>query len=191
MKTGSGLIVRQDGEVSGREPRSLSLEGRTGASGADDRLCRFRYAVLDDPPRRSRSPGRARGEPPRSEGSPGRCSTRPRRSIELFGHHIQPGKTKVFKAALEIRPDERACRASIRVLKPADGSQPCHQIRGSRHPRPGRRPGQRLSILVRRQPGLFRLFRPVHPQDVLPSGVRPAQEHAGPEAGPDAVADPE
>ena len=52
-------------------------------------------------------------------------------------------------------------------------------------------PGQRLSIVVRLECPVLRLLGSVHPQDVLPPGVRPAQEHARPEAGPDAVADPE
>ena len=46
----SGLVTLEDGEVSGREPRFLSLDGRQELHG-EPVDCRFRYAVVDDPPR--------------------------------------------------------------------------------------------------------------------------------------------
>src|SRR5262249_30892796 len=46
----SGLVTVEDREVSAREPRSLSLEGRQALHGRPVDFL-FRYAVLDDPPR--------------------------------------------------------------------------------------------------------------------------------------------
>ncbi len=60
VKTGSGLIVREDGEITGREPRSLSLEGRKPLLGRPLAF-RFRYAVLDDPPRPLKVAGASQG----------------------------------------------------------------------------------------------------------------------------------
>jgi hypothetical protein len=117
VKTGSGLIVRDDGEISGREPRSLSLEGRKSLLG-QPLAFRFRYAVLDDPPRPLKVIGASQGRTNSFGGF-----ARPMREngsslYQLFGHHIQPGKTKIFKAAFEIRPVNEPPRIDS-VLKPA------------------------------------------------------------------------
>ena len=44
----SGLVSLKDGEVSGREPRFLTLDGRNEMHGQPV-YWRFRYAVVDDP----------------------------------------------------------------------------------------------------------------------------------------------
>ena len=105
----SGIVVFNGREVSGREPRSLSLDGRQKLQGEVVDF-RFRYAVLDDPPRTLRVgfDRSARGVPfhgftkPLLNGSSG--------LFRLHGHHIQPGRTKVFKAALELRPTSEPSR---------------------------------------------------------------------------------
>ena len=105
VKTGSGLIVRDDGEISGREPRSLSLDGRKSLLGRSLAF-RFRYAVLDDPPRPLKVAGASQGRTASFAGFARPMLDHESSLYRLFGHHIQPGKTKVFKAAFEIRPDE-------------------------------------------------------------------------------------
>ena len=46
----SGLLTLKEGEVSGREPRFLTLDGRQELHG-ETVYSRFRYAAVDDPPR--------------------------------------------------------------------------------------------------------------------------------------------
>jgi Mannosylglycerate hydrolase MGH1-like glycoside hydrolase domain/NedA-like, galactose-binding domain len=117
VKTGSGLIVREDGEVTGREPRSLSLEGRKPLLGRPLAF-RFRYAVLDDPPRPLKIAGASQGRTASFAGFARPMLAQGSSLYRLFGHHVQPGKTKVFKAAFEIRPDNEPARIGS-VLKPA------------------------------------------------------------------------
>ena len=117
VKTNSGLIVREDGELSGREPRSLALEGRKELFG-QSLAVRFRYAVLDDPPRPLKVAGASQGRTASFGGFAKPVLDQPSSLHQLFGHHIQPGKTKIFKAALEIRPVKEPSRIDS-VLKPA------------------------------------------------------------------------
>ncbi len=117
VKTGSGLIVREDGEITGREPRSLSLDGRKSVLG-QPLVFRFRYAVLDDPPRPLKVAGASQGRTASFAGFAKPWLDHASSLHELFGHHIQPGKTKVFKAACEIRPAKEPARIDT-VLKPA------------------------------------------------------------------------
>jgi hypothetical protein len=117
VKTGSGLILREEGEITGREPRALSLDGRMTVSGRQ-LACRFRYAVLDDPPRPLKVAGTSQGRTA-SFGGFAKPILGYRSSLyRLFGHHVQPGKTKVFKAAFELRPENEPARIDS-VLKPA------------------------------------------------------------------------
>jgi hypothetical protein len=98
----SGLIPIDGVEVQAREPRSLDLRGRHDLHGHPVDL-RFRYAVLDDPPRTLKI-----GFIRESRGSPflgfeERFDEGSAERFRLQGHHIPPGRTKVFKAALELR----------------------------------------------------------------------------------------
>jgi hypothetical protein len=117
VKTGSGLILREQGEISGREPRSLSLDGRMTLSGRQ-LACRFRYAVLDDPPRPLKVAGTSQGRTASFGGFAKPMLDHESSLYRLFGHHVQPGKTKVFKAAFEIRPENEPAQIDS-VLKPA------------------------------------------------------------------------
>ncbi len=95
----SGFVSLKDGEVSGREPRFLTLDGRQEMHGeAID--WRFRYAVVDDPPRTLKvgAERSARGVP--FDGFAKPLRDLPNDLFKIHGHHIPPGKTKVFKAAL-------------------------------------------------------------------------------------------
>ena len=114
----SGLLTLNEGEVSGREPRFLTLDGRQQLHG-ETVDSRFRYAVVDAPPRTLRV-GASRS----AQGVPFGGFAKPLRDLsnELFkihGHPIPPGKTKVFKAALELRA-AREPRTIDSVLKPLD-----------------------------------------------------------------------
>jgi hypothetical protein len=98
----SGLIELEGREVERREPRGLSLTGHQELHVVPVSF-RFRYAVLDDPPRTlkvafDRS---ARGAP--FLGFAGPSTEDPGADFDRYGHHIQPGRTKVFKAALALR----------------------------------------------------------------------------------------
>ena len=117
VKTNSGLIARDEGEVSGREPRSLALEGRKSLHGRPLAF-RFRYSVLDDPPRPLKVAGTSQGRTAAFGGFAKPLLDNESSIYRLFGHHIQPGKTKVFKAAFEIRPENEPPQIDS-VLKPA------------------------------------------------------------------------
>jgi hypothetical protein len=102
VRSASGLIELEHGEVSGQEPRSLAIDGRRELHGYLLDL-RFRYAVVEDPPHALKVAGVSDGR-----GSPFPGFARPLRDHpahldKLYGHHVQPGKTKIFKAALELR----------------------------------------------------------------------------------------
>jgi len=117
LRSASGLISVQDGEMSGREPRSLSIDGRQEIQGRP-LASRFRYAVLDDPPRVLKVAGVGQGR-----GVPFDGFARPRLDnaseiYKVYGHHIQPGRTKVFKAAMELRTMTEPSNVAA-VVKPA------------------------------------------------------------------------
>ncbi len=112
----SGLVDLDGSEVSGREPRSLTLHGRQELQGVPVDF-RFRYVVVDDPPRTLKA-----GFDRSARGVPFHGFARPLldASNELFklhGHHIQPGRTKVFKAALELRTAQELSKIDS-FLKP-------------------------------------------------------------------------
>ena len=117
VKTGSGLIVHSGGELAGREPRSLSLEGRKSLLG-QSLAFRFRYAVMDEPIRPLKVVGASQGRTASFRGFSRPMLESGSSLHQLFGHHIQPGKSKVFKAAFEIRPVNEPARIDS-VLKPA------------------------------------------------------------------------
>jgi hypothetical protein len=111
----SGLVNVSGGDVSGREPRSLTLNGRQVLQGEPVDF-RFRYAVLDDPQRTLRiSFNRSARDAP-FEGFAKPWVDHPSELFKLYGHHIQPGKTKVFKGALELRTTKEPSRLDA-VLK--------------------------------------------------------------------------
>jgi hypothetical protein len=112
----SGLVALKEGEVSGREPRFLSLDGRQVLHG-ETVDWRFRYAVVDDPPRTLKLDANrsARGVP--FEGFAKPLRDLPNDLFKVHGHHIPPGKTKVFKAALELRTANEP-RTIDSVIKP-------------------------------------------------------------------------
>jgi hypothetical protein len=117
LKTVSGLIKREEGDVSGREPRSLSLDGRKPLLGRPLAF-RFRYAVLDEPPRSLKVAGASSGRTASFAGFAKPMLDQESSLYQLFGHHIGPGNTKVFKAAFEIRPDNEPARIES-ALEPA------------------------------------------------------------------------
>jgi len=118
VKTNSGLIVRPDGEVSGREPRALSLEGRKTLLEQPVAFC-FRYAVLDDPPRPLKITGVSQGRTASFGGFARPYLEQASSLYQLFGHHIPPGKSKVFKAAFEIRPEPAPAHIDSVLTLPA------------------------------------------------------------------------
>ena len=94
VKTGSGLIVRADGEISGREPRSLSLEGRKSLLGQPARL-----PIPVRGPRRSASPAQGRRSEPGANGVVRRvrqadARTTGRRSISFSAITFSPGRPR-------------------------------------------------------------------------------------------------
>jgi hypothetical protein len=117
--SGSGLISLPEGELSGREPRSLAIDSRQEIHGFPI-TCRFRYTVVDDPPRvlKVAGVGQGRGVPFRGFARPwfGHASE----LYKLFGHHIAPGRTKVFKAALEPRANGEAPQVATFVAPASD-----------------------------------------------------------------------
>ncbi len=118
----SGLLNLKGEEVSGREPRFLSVIGRQVLH-EEPVDFRFRYEVLDDPPTAWKL-----GFTSSARGSPFLGFTKPLTDrgsdlFKLYGHHIQPGKTKVFKAALELRTAREASNLDS-VLKPLTDRTP-------------------------------------------------------------------
>jgi hypothetical protein len=118
VESHSGMLPAGGGGAPGREPRSLSLTARQWLGGLeiDSRL---RYAVIDQPPVELRvaAGGTASGIKRGVFVKP--WFDHPDRDVyKRFGHRIQPGKTKVFKAALELRPENEASRIDS-VLVPA------------------------------------------------------------------------
>ena len=111
----SGLITLEDGEVSGREPRSLTLDGRQELHGRAGRLpVPLRGASTI--PRGTLKVGfvrEASGAPFRGFPKP-LLETSPTSSSSSTATTSRPGRTKVFKAALELRTAERSLRTSIR-----------------------------------------------------------------------------
>ena len=134
VQTASGLIVR-----AGRRDLRATSRGRFRSTAGRNcqgypLVIRFRYAVLDDPPRALKVAGARQGRAVPFDGFARPWLDHARQLYKLFGHHIQPGKTKVFKAALELRPvDEPSSIDS--VLKPATDRKPPDQGRRSGHPR--------------------------------------------------------
>ncbi len=117
IETDSGLITVQDEELSGREPRSLSIDAR-GVHGGDEVVSRFRYAVVDDPPRTLKIAGAHEGRDAAFHGFAKPLLDQDSEIFKVFGHHIQPGKAKVFKAALELRRKAETSNVDS-VVKPA------------------------------------------------------------------------
>ncbi len=117
VRSASGLIVTQEGEVSGQEPRSLSIDGRREVNGYTLDL-RFRYAVLDDPPHVLKVAGVSQGRGVPFGGFARPVLDHPAQLHKLYGHHIQPGRTKIFKAALEFRKATEPSSVDS-VVKPA------------------------------------------------------------------------
>jgi hypothetical protein len=116
----SGLVAIEDQEVSGREPRSLTLEGREELHGQSVDV-RFRYAVLDDPPRTSKVGYVREAHQVPFQGFAERFPDGSAERFRLQGHHIAPGRTKVFKAALELRTANEASKLGT-VLKATSSS---------------------------------------------------------------------
>ncbi len=96
------MIEIEGGEVSGQEPRSLAIDLRREVNGYPLDL-RFRYAVVDDPPHAFKVAGVSEGRGVPFGGFARPVLGHPAQLDKLYGHHIPPGRTKVFKAALEFR----------------------------------------------------------------------------------------
>ncbi len=99
----SGLIDRADGPAKGHEPRAVAGGGRGVLHGFPVETS-FRYAVVDIPPMELKVAGGG----PASDLPRGLFAKRwldhpSREAYKSFGHRISPGKTKLFKAVLEIR----------------------------------------------------------------------------------------
>ena len=112
----AGLIPVRDGEVEAREPRGLDLLGTQRLHGQTVDL-RFRYAVLDDPPRTVKIGFLRESRDSRFLGFEQRFEVGSSERFKAHGHHIAPGRTKVFKAALALRTPDQPSRLD-RVLKP-------------------------------------------------------------------------
>jgi len=117
VRSASGLISLPDGEISGREPRSLSIDGRQELQGHPI-VSRFRYAVVDDPPRVLKVVGAGQGRGTPFPGFAKPLLDHPSQLYKVFGHHIGPGRTKVFKAALELRTVTEPS-SIVAIVKPA------------------------------------------------------------------------
>ncbi len=114
----SGFVPLDGNEVSGREPRALTLEGRQELHGVAVDF-RFRYTVLDDPPRTLKA-GFVRA----ARNTPFDGFSKPVLDdssdlFKLYGHHIGPGRTKVFKSALELRPANEPSKLDLVLAAPA------------------------------------------------------------------------
>ena len=108
----SGLVSLKDGEVSGREPRFLTIDGRQVMHG-EPIDWRFRYAVVDDPPRTLKVDAERSAQGVPFEGFAKPLRDLPTDLFKIHGHHIPAGKSKVFKAALRLR-------TARDVLRPRD-----------------------------------------------------------------------
>jgi len=117
LRSASGLIPVREGEFGGREPRSLSIDGRQEIQGYPI-VTRFRYAVVDDPPRVLKVGGAGQGRGVPFDGFARPWLDHSSEIYKVFGHHIQPGRTKVFKAALELRTVTEPSKIAD-VVKPA------------------------------------------------------------------------
>src|SRR5262249_46549934 len=124
----SGLVAIEGRDVTAREPRALTVRGRQELHGRTVNL-RFRYAVVDDPPRplKVAFDRSVQGIP--FDGFEDPALFEAGVSAAVQGHRIPPGRTKVFKAAMEPRlPDEpstldRVLQAPAPenfLIKPAD-----------------------------------------------------------------------
>jgi hypothetical protein len=111
----SGLVAREDGEIQGGEPRSLALIGRQELHGEPVDLL-FRYAVVDDPPRTLRVGFLREATRAPFQGFQEGLEVGSAESFKVHGHHIAPGRSKVFKAALELRTRNEPSRLNP-VLK--------------------------------------------------------------------------
>ncbi len=119
LGSSSGLVtVASRGEILVREPRSLALEGRSVLHGEPVDFL-FRYVIVDDPPRALKLGFiHEAGEGTRFNGFASLdLKLDPDERMKLYGHPIAPGKTKVFKAALELRPPREPARIGA-VLRP-------------------------------------------------------------------------
>ncbi len=116
----SGLIERADGAVKGHEPRAVAVEGRNELHGFPVESS-FRYAVVDDPPIELKVAGGG----PASDIAGGLFARRwldhslPE-TYKSFGHPIPPGKTKLFKAVLELRKAGEPSRIDSVLKVPTD-----------------------------------------------------------------------
>ncbi len=117
IRSASGLISLPDSEISGREPRSLAIDGRQDLPG-NPIVSRFRYAVVDDPPRALKVAGSGQGRAVPFGGFAKPLLDHKSQLYKVFGHHIQPGRTKVFKAAMELRTLAEPSSIAA-VVKPA------------------------------------------------------------------------
>ncbi len=114
----SGPIERTDGAVRGHEPRAVAVEGRSNLHGFPVEWS-FRYAVVDDPPIELKVAGGGPAGDIRRGLFARRWLDHPLpETYRSYGHPIPPGKTKLFKAVLELRADGEPSRIDS-VLKVA------------------------------------------------------------------------
>jgi len=118
VRSASGLIEIEGSEMSGQEPRSLAIDGRRELDGYPLDL-RFRYAVIDDPPHALKIASVSEGRNVPFGGFARVAIGHPAQLDKLYGHHIQPGRAKIFKAALEFRRVTEASSIDA-VVKPAN-----------------------------------------------------------------------
>ncbi len=112
----SGLVEINGRDIPAREPRSLDLRGRQALHGHPVDF-RFRYAVLDDPPRTLRVAYDRSGQGGAFDGFEDPSLDESGAASKLQGHPIPPGRTKVFKAALALRTRDEPSNLDA-VLKP-------------------------------------------------------------------------
>jgi Trehalase len=111
--------VAEKQSSSGHEPRSISLRFRQRLRGLDVDS-RFRYAVVDEPPIALAVAGGGTASGIRSGlFAKRRLTAADPGAYRAFGHRIGPGKTKVFKAALELRAANEPSTIES-IVKPAN-----------------------------------------------------------------------
>jgi hypothetical protein len=114
----SGSILHGDGSAKGHEPRAVALDGKMELHGFPLEWA-FRYAVVDDPPQELKVAGGGPASDMRHGLFAGRWRDHPdQETYKSFGHSILPGKTKLFKSALEIRRPTEPARVES-IVKPA------------------------------------------------------------------------
>ncbi len=183
----SGQIIRADGPVKGHEPRALAALGRYELHGFPVESS-FRYAVVDDPP----ADLKVAGGGPAGDITRGLFARRwldhpSPEAYKSFGHCIDPGKTKVFKAVLELRKSGEPSKIDSILKVPTDRRFFVRaEEQDARDPLAAQ--VERYQSWFDGNLAYFACSDPWVRQIVLPPCLCVAQEHARPPVGPDELA---